>query len=307
MHIRSILIFLLAFSAIFAAPPCLAEGAAGSVGVLDDEGREVVLTAPAQRVVSLAPHLTENLFAVGAGNQIVGTTSFSDHPEAATEIPRVGSYKRADMERIVAMQPDLVVAWASGNDRAQIQRMIELGLTVYISEPRNFEGIATTLERLGRLTGHADTGETTAEALRTGTRALANRYRDATPVTVFYQVWEQPLMTVNDEHLIDEAITLCGGDNVFGALERLVPRIDRESVLKADPEAIAAGGMGEDRQDWLEAWREWPELQAVREENLFFIPPSLLQRHTPRVLQGTRQLCEDLDSVRRQRRADASR
>jgi iron complex transport system substrate-binding protein len=307
MQIRSILASLTAFTAIISAPPCLADGAADRVGVLDDEGREVVLTAPAQRVVSLAPHLTENLFAVGAGEQVVGTTSFSDHPEAAAEIPRVGSYKRADMERIVAMQPDLVVAWASGNDRAQIERMIELGLTVYISEPRDFEGIATTLERLGQLTGHPDTGEEAATELREGSRALAERYRDAAPVTVFYQVWERPLMTINDEHLINEAISICGGDNVFGDLERLVPRIDRESVLKADPEAIAAGGMGEDRQDWLEAWREWPELQAVREENLFFIPPSLLQRHTPRVLQGTSQLCKQLDSVRRERQDDASR
>lgn len=307
MLFRNILKQICVITAILTAPLCQAENAADDVRVLDDDGREVVLATPALRIVSLAPHLTENLFAVGAGEQIVGATSFSDHPEAATEIPRVGSYKRADMERIVAMKPDLVVAWASGNDRAQIERMIELGLTVYISEPRDFEGIATTLERLGQLTGHRDAGEEAATELREGSRALAERYRDAAPVTVFYQVWEKPLMTINDEHLINEAITICGGDNVFGDLERLVPRIDRESVLKADPEAIAAGGMGEDRQDWLEAWREWPELQAVREENLFFIPPSLLQRHTPRVLEGTRQLCEQLDSVRRQDEDDTSR
>lgn len=307
MHIRRILKNFGILAAISAAPLCLAATADESVHVLDDEGREVALDTPARRVVSLAPHLTENLFAVGAGDRVVGATSFSDYPAAATDIPRVGSYKRADLERIVAMKPDLVVAWASGNDRAQIERMIELGLTVYISEPRDFEGIATTLERLGQLTGNPDSGAVAASELREGSRALAARYSDAAPVTVFYQVWEKPLMTINDAHLIDEAITICGGDNVFGDLDRLVPRIDRESVLKADPEAIAAGGMGEDRQDWLEAWREWPELQAVREENLFFIPPSLLQRHTPRVLQGTRRLCQQLDSVRRQRQGDAPR
>lgn len=282
-----------------------AAAAAEALRVTDDTGRELRLAAPAERIVSLAPHLTENLFAVGAGPRIKGATSFSDYPEAAADIPRVGGYSRIDIESILALEPDLVVAWASGNDRGQIERLIELGLSVYISEPRNFEGIARTLERLGALSGNAAQGAAAAEQLREGAEALAARYRDAAPVTVFYQVWEQPLMTVNDEHLINEAIDLCGGDNVFGHLDRLVPRIDRESVLQADPEVIVAGGMGEDRRDWVEAWRQWPELRAVRDEALLFIPPSLIQRHTARVLEGATQLCSHLERVRARRDADS--
>lgn len=269
----------------------------------DDENRRIALSAPAERIVSLAPHLTENLFAVGAGDRIVGATSFADYPEAAAEIPRIGGYSRIDIEAILALEPDLVVAWSSGNDRGQIERLIELGLDVYISEPRNFEGIARTLERLGHLAGKREQGRAAADALRTGAEALGARYRDAAPVSVFYQVWEQPLMTINDEHLIHEAIALCGGDNVFGHLDRLVPRINRESVLKADPEVIVAGGMGEDRRDWVEAWRQWPELQAVRHDALLFIPPSLIQRHTARVLEGATRLCEQLAAVRKRRDA----
>lgn len=280
----------------------LPAAAAGGLRVTDDAGRELRLEAPAERIVSLAPHLTENLFAIGAGPQVKGATSFSDYPKAAAEIPRVGGYSRIDIESILALEPDLVVAWASGNDRGQVRRLIELGLPVYISEPRNFADIALTLERLGRLTGNPDQGAKAATELREGAARLAERYAGAEPVTVFYQVWEQPLMTVNDEHLINEAISLCGGDNVFGHLDNLVPRIDRESVLQANPQVIVAGGMGEDRRDWVAAWREWPELQAVRNEALLFIPPSLIQRHTPRVLEGTRMLCEHLDAVRRQRR-----
>lgn len=277
--------------------------AAQGLRVTDDEGRELRLTAPAERIVSLAPHLTENLFAVGAGRQIKGATSFSDYPEAAANIPRVGGYSRIDIESILALEPDLIVAWASGNDRGQVQRLIELGLPVYISEPRNFEGIAHTLERLGQLSGNAAQGAEAAADLRDGAAHLAERYAGAEPVTVFYQVWEQPLMTVNDEHLINEAISLCGGDNVFGHLDNLVPRIDRESVLQANPEVIVAGGMGEDRRDWVDAWRQWPELRAVRNEALLFIPPSLIQRHTARVLEGATRLCTHLERVRARRDA----
>ena len=275
--------------------------ARAAITATDDEGRELRLERPAERIVSLAPHLTENLFAVGAGERIKGATSFSDYPAAAAEIPRVGGYSRIDIESILALEPDLVVAWASGNDRGQIERLIALGLTVYISEPRDFHGIARTLDRLGRLSGNAEQGARAAETLRDGAAALAKRYADAARVPVFYQVWEQPLMTINDAHLINEAISICGGDNVFGHLDSLVPRIDRESVLEADPAVIVAGGMGEDRRDWVEAWRQWPELQAVRNDALLFVPPSLIQRHTARVLEGTRMLCEQLESVRARR------
>ena len=286
----------IAATALLLLLPAIAPAA--PVAVVDDAGNRLRLDAPAQRIVSLAPHLTENLFAVGAGEQIVGASQFSDHPPEAEDIPRIGGYSRIDIERVLALEPDLVVGWSSGNDMAQLERLIGLGVPVYISEPRSFADIASTLERLGHLSGNDATGSRAAEALLSGVSALETRYRDAEPVSVFYQVWQQPLMTVNDDHLIAKAIALCGGDNVFGALDTLVPRIDRESVLEIDPEVIAAGGMGEDRRDWVEAWRQWPQLQAVRKEQLLFIPPSLIQRHTPRVLEGTTLLCDALAAAR---------
>lgn len=271
------------------------------IAVLDDLDREVVLEGPAQRVISLAPNLTENLFAVGAGDQLVGVVSYSDYPEAAKEIQQVGSFHQLDMERIVALQPDLVVAWVTGGTRRQAERLEALGHTVFYSEPRTFDDIADTLERLGTLTGNDEQGRRAARALRDETESLRARYSEQAPVTVFYQVWDQPLMTVSDEHLIGRAIQLCGGSNVFSEVDALIPRIDRESVLKADPEVIVAGGMGEENRGWLEAWRKWPRLHAVRSEQLVFIPPSLIQRHTPRALQGTRMLCEALDHARQAR------
>ena len=269
--------------------------------VVDDRGRPVQLAEPAERIVSLAPHLTELLFAVGAGDRIAATVAHADFPAAAREIPRIGTATQLDLERLLAARPDLVIAWDSGSPRSPLERLERLGLTIYYSEPSDFEGIADDLRRLGRLTGNDDLAERTAKDFEDAIDALRARYSDRPPVTVFYQVWDQPLMTVNDAHLIGEAIRLCGGRNVFGHLEALVPRPGKETVLAADPEAIVSGGPGEDRPDWLEPWENWTSLTAVRRDNLFFIPPSLIQRHTPRIAEGTRMLCEALETARSRR------
>jgi len=292
--------------AVLALAVLAANGAAGAASgaelrTTDDRGREVVLAAPAVRVISLAPHLTEILFGLGAGARVVATVEHADYPSAALNIPRVGNAARLDLERIIALQPDLIVAWASGNPRATTERLEQLGLTVYYSEPSHFAGIATTLERLGLLTGHTETGQTAARTFIENINDLQSQYASRSPVRVFYQVWPQPLMTVNAEHVIGAAITLCGGENIFADSRSLVPRPDLESVLAANPEVIVTGGPGEDDPSWLEPWREWPQLAAVKDDNLFFIPPALLQRHTPRILEGTQQLCHALAQARERR------
>ena len=271
------------------------------ISVIDDTDREVRLDAPAERIVSLAPHITEVLFAIGAGDRVIGATDHSDYPEPAADIPRVGGYTSLDLERILAKEPDLVVAWESGNSRSHIERLRELGLTVYISEPRGFDGVASSMERMAELAGTAEQGRAEAQRFLQEIEALRAEYADRDPVPLFYQVWDQPLMTVNNEHLIAEAIEVCGGETVFGHLDRLVPRMDREAVIHADPEVIIGGGMGEDNPAWVEAWREWDNMLAVRRDNLFFLPPSLLQRHTPRIAEGTALMCEDLQTARDRR------
>ena len=277
--------------------PALAAG----IAVSDDNEHEVYLDQPAERIVSLAPHITEVLFAIGAGDRVVGATQHSDYPEEAASIARVGGYSRIDLERVIELEPDLVIAWRSGNSTAQIERLRDLGLTVYVSEPRHFDGVASGMRRMARLAGTRDHGEAAADAFLERMEALRAEYAHRPPVRVFYQVWEQPLMTVNDDHLIAQAVEVCGGENVFGHLNRLVPRMDREAVIDADPEVIIGGGMGEDRPDWVEAWEEWPHLVAVQRDNLFFVPPSLLQRHTPRIAEGTEMMCEMLETARSRR------
>ncbi|AGA33029.1 Vitamin B12 ABC transporter, B12-binding component BtuF [Thioalkalivibrio nitratireducens DSM 14787] len=286
---------------LFSALLPLAAGAASGVTVTDDLGREVVLEQPAQRIVSLTPHLTELLFAAGAGERIVGTVEHADYPPPALKIPRVGTAAHLDLERILELEPDLLLAWASGSPRTALERLERLGLAVYYSEPADLAGIAADLRRLGRLAGQPEVAEAAARAFEAEIDALRRNHAHRRPVTVFYQVWDRPLMTVNDGHLIGEAIRLCGGRNLFGSETSLVPRPDREAVLAADPEAIVTGGPGEDRPDWLQPWREWGALTAVRRDNLFFVPPSLLQRHTPRIADGALMLCEALELARARR------
>lgn len=286
------LIWLAGFLA--GAAPALA----GERCVTDDKGREVCLEAPAERIISLSPGATELLFAVGAGEQVVGAMAHSDYPEQAKDIPRIGSHQRLDMEAILSKAPDLIVAWASGNPAGQLEELEGHGATIYYSEPRALDDVAVALERLGRLTGQEARAEEVAAEYRGAIAALEEKYADAEPIRVFYEVWPEPLQTLNDEHLISRVANMCGGENIFGDLERLSPRVDRESVLEADPEAIFTGGSGEADESWLESWKRYEDMTAVKRGNLFFVPPSSIQRPTPRLIDGARVLCEELEEAR---------
>jgi len=264
----------------------------------DDSGREVILSAPAQRIVSLAPNVTELLFAAGAGDHVVGGVAFSDFPVKARDLPSVGSYTDVDVEAVLALHPDLVVAWRSGNRPDQLDQLARLGLPIYRTDPHALADIPAALRRLGQLTGRADRAEAAAQTFETGLTDLAASHRDARRVSVFYQVWDAPLMTVGGDHWIDRIITLCGGENVFTALHASTPKVSLEAVLATAPEVILAGGMAGNEPRWLAQWQQWPDLPAVRAGHLYAIDPDWLQRAGPRLLLGARAVCAALDQAR---------
>lgn len=268
------------------------------VAVIDDTGHRVVLAKPAQRIVSLAPHVTELLYAAGAGDKLVGVVAYSDYPEVARRLPRIGSHAAFDLERIAALQPDLAIVWGSGNPPGQVAQLRRLNIPVFTSEPRRIDGIATSLRQIGALASVNVSAEGAASDFERRLAALRARHATATPVGVFYEIWHQPLMTIGGAHLISQAIAVCGGRNVFAALSQPAASVELEAVLRADPDAIVASGMDRERPEWLDHWRRWPQLKAVHRDNLFFIPPDLLQRHTPRLLDGTERLCTALEQAR---------
>jgi len=268
---------------------------------------EVRLTQPARRIVSLSPHITENLFAIGAGSRVVGTVEFSNYPEEAKRIRQIGSYEKIDLEAVAALRPDLVVAWESGNIASHVAKLKAIGLNVVVTEARRIEDVPADLERLGALAGAGTGARAAASKFRDRLAALRARYAGQPQVRVFYQVWNQPLMTVGGGQIISDAIRLCGGENVFAALKPMAAAVTVEAVLAADPEAIVASGMGDARPEWLDEWRRWPSLTAVARDNLFFVHPDHLQRHTPRILDGIERLCQHLETARSRRPAAAAR
>ena len=289
------------FFAALTATLLFAGSAAADLVFKDDTGQEVRLKGPAKRIVALAPHIAESLYAAGAGGQLVGTVDYSDYPPEAKKLPRVGGYSRVDLEAVAALKPDLVLAWESGNNMPQVDKLKALGLTVYVSQPNKMENVADQLERLGQLAGTEAVAKPAAERFRQRLERLRQANAAKPPVRVFYQIWKTPLMTVGGPQIISDAIRLCGGENVFGKLDKMAPTVSIEAVLEANPEAIVATGMGDARPDWLGDWDKWTQLTAVKRKNLFHINPDIMQRHTPRILDGAERLCAHLDVARSHR------
>lgn len=268
------------------------------VCALDSEGQRLCLPQPAQRIVALSPGHTELLYAAGAGERLVGVVSWSDFPEAANQLPRVGNHARLDLETILSLEPDLILAWPDGNAPEQLQQLQGFGLPVFRSRPMALADVPVALQAFGELAGSDPIAQAAAAGFVAGLDALKTAYRDTEPVRVFYQVWEQPLMTVNGQHWISEVLQLCGGVNVFADLPRLVPRLDIEAVLAARPDLVLTGASGQTPGGELALWRPFTDLPAVRNGHLVTVDASLLARPTPRLLAGARAVCEALDAVR---------
>lgn len=276
----------------------LAVSAQAEVRITDDLGREVVLREPADRLVSLAPHLTEQVFAAGAGDALVAVSAYSDYPEEARRLPEVGDAFRVDLERLVQLAPDVVLAWDSGTPDAAVARMREMGLRVAVFRPRSLEDIPRHMQLIGKLTGREEGAARAAEAFMQRLAVLQAKYSGRRPVRVFYEISSRPLYTVNGEHTISAVIELCGGRNVFADLDALAPSVSVEAVLARDPEAIIGSGEGEAAAQEMLRWLRWRELAAARYTNLFLVPPELIARASPRILEGAEIICEDLEEAR---------
>jgi len=277
----------------------LSTNSLAEIRLSDDLGRELVFAAPLQRIVSLAPHNTENLFSAGAGGQIVGTVDHSDFPPAALAIPRVGNYKQINIEAVLALQPDLIIAWSSGNPGAAVQRLIDLGLPVFFSEPGDFEQIISNIERFAELSGHASEQAAKIKGMREELTHLQQQYASRAPVRVFYQVWDQPMITLNGEHAVSRAISICGGVNVFSDEPTIAPRINIEGIISKNPQLILlASHEAGQTETWLREWQKWPAIAAVSDQQIKAIDANVMNRPTERFVRHTRTLCEQIDAAR---------
>jgi iron complex transport system substrate-binding protein len=277
-----------------AAAAALAAGTQ-AVQLADDRGVTVTLERPAERIVTLAPHLAEIAFAAGAGERLVGVSTFSRYPAQAERLPVVASFGRVDIERVIVLKPDVVLGWQSGNSPLQLARLERLGLRVFVTEVRSIPDIARLVRELGRLAGSAVLADERARVFELGIRKLREGYARARTVALFLEVWHRPMLTVSGGHLISDAIGICGGRNVFAESKALTPHVSNEQLLAARPDAIVTVGYGSETPA---AWRGLESVPAVHGNRIYAIDPDLLLAQGPRFLDGVRALCERLEAAR---------
>ena len=266
------------------------------------DGQTLTLNAPATRIVSLAPDLAELVYDVDAGALLVGTSRYSDYPAAAGKLPRIGDAFRFDLERIVALKPDLILAWQGGTPVSAIERLRALKLRVLVIGTHQLSDIATNLELIGKTTGREAGAHAAAQAFLAGLEKLRRQYAGHKPVRVFYEISAEPLYTIGGKQIISHMLELCGGRNIFGDLTAPAAPVSLEAVLARDPQAIVTGS-DPGSAARLQEWRRWPQISAVKTSSLFSISGDLLARATPRILQGGQQLCEALEETRERHNA----
>lgn len=251
------------------------------------------------RVVTLAPNLTELVFAAGAGDALVGVSAYSDYPTEALELPVVGDAFVVDQEQLALLRPDLLLVWQSGTPAHVIDELRRVGYNVEVVRTRRLEDVAHALQRIGELTGNAEESQSAAAVFTAGLHSIKEQYAGSEDVRVFYQVSRRPLFTVNGEHYVSELIGFCGGSNVFADLNDLAPTVDVEAVVERDPEVmLASSDAGEEA---FAEWRRWPHIAANRYKNHFLMPADAIGRATPRLLSAGQAVCGALQESRSRR------
>jgi iron complex transport system substrate-binding protein len=273
--------------------------AKATIQVKDDSGATIRLERPAQRVMTLAPNLTELAFTAGAGAKVIGVTRFSDYPEAAKSLPVVSDAFTLNLEAIAIAKPDLIFAWISGTPQRQRDALKKLGIPVYESEIQDVAGIASTIARMGQLMGTSEVANKSGQEFLMQWKALLQSrsvklsVQGGARLRVFYQVWDKPLMTFNGKHLVSHAIDVCGGVQGFDKLSALTPTVSREAVLAFDPQLILSG----DPQG-LHMWERFPKLSATAKKQLKLTNAALLTRMGPRFVKAAEELCAQIDAAR---------
>lgn len=276
----------------------LAAQAALANSCVQDDLTQPVCVKQTQRLVVLAPHLTEIVDFVGGLKQVVAVDGSSNYPLAVNTLPKMGNPWMLGAEAILARKPDLVLVWQSGISMDAVAQLRKAGVAVFVSEPKTIAQVASTMQRLASLLGTAESTQPKVEEWLKAFDALRARYAKAQPVSVFYQVWSQPLMTLGGQHVVSEVIALCGGRNVFADLPSLAAQVSVEGVLKRNPSVILASGTAQDNKALVKQWSAWPGLAAVQGSGIHTIPSDILVRNGPRLIDASKRVCAHIDDAR---------
>ena len=266
--------------------------------VTDDAGRQVTLPHPPQKIISIAPGATEMLFAAGAGSLVIATVEFSDEPPAAREVPRIGDSNAIDLERVVALRPDVVVVWEGGSNAGQVAQLERLNIPLYREKVSRLADLAPSLRRLGALADTRGVAEAAARDLDSRLAALAKQFGRRPPMSVLLEVWNRPVYTVGGAQMMTDSLQICGASNIFADLKTQGPAVDVEAIIARNPQAIVAVAPPGTAHEWLEEWKRFGSLRAVRTGALIPFEDQRLSRLGPSAVGGTEALCKALDTHR---------
>ncbi len=259
---------------------------------IDQLGRTVMLPSRPQRVVSLAPGITEIIYALKCERYLKGVTLYSDYPPAARHLPRVGSYVALDLEKIVALKPDLCIAVKDGNPKRIIDRLDALSIPVYAVNPKNLDAVMDSINEIGSILGAAESGALIVAQMRARIRAVKKNVKlTGHNPRIFFQIGTAPIVSVGTDTYIHELIVLAGGINLTAG-NVPYPRYSREQVIALSPDVIIITAMTKDRlvDQVLADWQTWPQIPAVRHGRIFIEDPDLFDRPSPRLIDGLEAL-----------------
>ncbi len=269
--------------------------------IINNNGTNLAINKPVNTIITLSPHATELVYSAGAGEKIIATVDYSDFPEQAKRIPRIGNAYSINIEKIISLRPDIIIAWSEGNNLKEISKLQDLGIKFYFSKVKNFKSISEDIKNIGRIAGTKKVSENTAEEFNRKIKSLRITYSNKKKVSVFYQLWHNPLMTINKTHFIHHSIILCGGINIFANSPVQVPLVNVESVINAKPDILIAAYKDlPGKTNTVFNWTNNIPLTLSPDSDFFTLDPDLLHRPTIRLAKGTAYLCEILDKHRQQ-------
>jgi iron complex transport system substrate-binding protein len=274
----------------------LAGAANAQMSVNDDMGRNVQFQSPATRIVTLAPFLTELVYAAGAGDRVVGVSALSEYPPQAAAVTRVATGADFSLEQVAALKPDLVLAWREGIRREYIDAMSRFGATVFVASARQLEDVPRLLKAIGVLTGK-DVSRTVA-AYEAKLESLRRENANKPQIPIFVEIWNRPLTTISGQHFINQALEICHGQNVFQDLPGSLPQITWEELYQRDPYVIVGAGSADNRDEFVSNWSVRRGLTAVVDDRLVYIDVDTIQRPTPRTPDAIALLCAGIDTKR---------
>ncbi|MCG9758513.1 MULTISPECIES: cobalamin-binding protein [unclassified Pseudoalteromonas] len=253
---------------------------------------------PAERIIALAPHIVENLYVIGAGERIVGTVAYADYPESAKQLPQVGDYQGISVEKILALKPDLIIAWKNASHVPMLEKLESFGVDVIYSEAKYLDKLPEELLRLGKITGLGAQAQQQADLFAKRLNELKDQYKQSASLAVFYQLWPSPLMTVGGESWLQQVFTVCNVKNVFADATTDYPQISIENVLLKSPQVIVIPEEKTKQEVKAIAWQQWPSIPAVKYQQTISVDADLLHRYSYRMLEGISDLCGKLDVSR---------